>query len=633
MTMLFDDDLNFDFDADDDPDGAEGEEGYRYGGTEARVFLVDAHRRMFDAPAAGDDESRSFFTNVVNAILLSVKRRIFQSNSGLYSIILYGTKTSKNPNSFEGIYVLQDLSLLDPDRVHELEDLIRDGDRDFGSSLGHAAKEASLGDALWMASHVFAGSRTRLGEKRVFLFTNQEDPHKDDANLRRKALTKAADLKELGIDVTLMPLKSGAAFNVEAFYTDLLQMTVKEDVEDLRRNATASWDELEARMKGLEDKRRRLASLPFHLGKCGNGDPLSFSVGLYSMVREKSEPQPIVRSKRDNKTEVKTVTKKYLGGEDGDGDLLIPSDIKKGIMYGGRNILFEEDELKKIKDFGTPGVQLLGFKPVEALLSHHHIGPSSFLYPDEDSTEGSSRLFLALLERCHLKNKIAVVRIIARQHSVPEMAALIPQMEERREDGFQVLPPGFWVKRLPFSDDFRDVSSVLPTLGREDVEDAFDVTERITKKLTFRFDPRNFENPSLQTMYNIIETMALERNERPEVDDATTTPDARIDAKVGSLCQDWKDLVYPDGYDPLKGLAKRTAPSTGGGGTKKTKTENPDNSENLLSAQDMMSQAEQRKLNKLTVPVLKQFCKANNIKSKGAKKDDFITAINDYYGF
>jgi hypothetical protein len=93
-------------------------------------------------------------------------------------------------------------------------------------------------------------------------------------------------------------------------------------------------------------------------------------------------------------------------------------------------------------------VQLLGFKPVEALLSHHHIGPSSFLYPDEDSTEGSSRLFLALLERCHLKNKIAVVRIIARQHSVPEMAALIPQMEERREDGFQVLPPGFWVKVL-----------------------------------------------------------------------------------------------------------------------------------------------------------------------------------------
>jgi hypothetical protein len=53
----------------------------------------------------------------------------------------------KNPNSFEGIYVLQDLSLLDPDRVHELEDLIRDGDRDFGSSLGHAAK--ALRGEIW----------------------------------------------------------------------------------------------------------------------------------------------------------------------------------------------------------------------------------------------------------------------------------------------------------------------------------------------------------------------------------------------------------------------------------------------------------------------------------------------------
>ena len=102
------------------------------------------------------------------------------------------------------------------------------------------------------------------------------------------------------------------------------------------------------------------------------------------MVRERAGPKFVYRSSRDNNTEVKTVTRRFLGGDDGDGTLLIPSDIKKGIAYGGRNLLFEEDELTKIKDFGgTPGIQLLGFKPISRLRRHHHIGPSFFLYPDE----------------------------------------------------------------------------------------------------------------------------------------------------------------------------------------------------------------------------------------------------------
>ena len=63
---------------------------------------------------------------------------------------------------------------------------------------------------------------------------------------------------------------------------------------------------------------------------------MSFSVGLFSMVREKTAPKFVYRSGRDNSTEIKTVTRKFLGGDDGDGELLLPSDIKKGIAYGGR---------------------------------------------------------------------------------------------------------------------------------------------------------------------------------------------------------------------------------------------------------------------------------------------------------
>ena len=51
------------------------------------------------------------------------------------------------------------------------------------------------------------------------------------------------------------------------------------------------------------------------------------------MVREKTAPKFVNRYIQDNNTEVKTVTRRFL--DDG-GSVLLPSDIKKGIAYGGR---------------------------------------------------------------------------------------------------------------------------------------------------------------------------------------------------------------------------------------------------------------------------------------------------------
>ena len=52
------------------------------------------------------------------------------------------------------------------------------------------------------------------------------------------------------------------------FFKELLQLN-DEEAEILKKQTTSTWDELEARLKGLEDKRRRLAALDFQLGKVG----------------------------------------------------------------------------------------------------------------------------------------------------------------------------------------------------------------------------------------------------------------------------------------------------------------------------------------------------------------------------
>ena len=64
-------------------------------------------------------------------------------------------------------------------------------------------------------------------------------------------------------------------------------------------------------------------------------------------------------------------------------EILMPQDMKKAQIYGGKQICFEQEEVKEMKQFGDPGLKLMGFKPRSAIKKYFHVKPASFLYPDE----------------------------------------------------------------------------------------------------------------------------------------------------------------------------------------------------------------------------------------------------------
>ena len=66
----------------------------------------------------------------------------------------------------------------------------------------------------------------KLASKRVFLFTNNDDPHETSLQLQRQTKTKAKDMVETGIELELLhlPPSSGARFNVGTFFQDVLGM-------------------------------------------------------------------------------------------------------------------------------------------------------------------------------------------------------------------------------------------------------------------------------------------------------------------------------------------------------------------------------------------------------------------------
>lgn len=65
------------------------------------------------------------------------------------------------------------------------------------------------------------------------------------------------------------------------------------------------------------------------------------------------------------------------------------------------------------------------------------------------------RCFSSLLMSMAKKKKMALAIFCGRMNATPCFAALLPQLEERDDEG-QKEPPGMYVIPLPFADDIRE---------------------------------------------------------------------------------------------------------------------------------------------------------------------------------
>ncbi|XP_011408577.1 PREDICTED: X-ray repair cross-complementing protein 5-like [Amphimedon queenslandica] len=264
----------------------------------------------------------------------------------------------------------------------------------------------------------------------------------------------------------------------------------------------------------------------------------------------------------------------------------------------------------------------MGFRPKSKMKMHHYIKPANFIYPDETTVSGSTKLFSVLLRRCISREVVAVCKYIPRNNSPPIFVALVPQEEELDDSSIQISPPGFHVIFLPFSEDIRslDLPDEMPKASHEQIDKA----KEIIKKLSFNFQSESFENPVIQKHYRVLEALALEHEEEEEITDLTVPDAAQINKRAGKAIDEFMKAVFPDGFDPEAKITKRkaSASTAAAGGAKKAKTDEP---------VDVESIAKNGTLGKLTIPVLKEYLKSVGKKAAG-KKQDLIDAINEHLG-
>ncbi|KAK2502915.1 hypothetical protein MC885_014317 [Smutsia gigantea] len=547
---------------------------------------------------AGDDACiQSVYTN-----------KIISSDRDLLAVVFYGTKKDKNSVNFKNIYVLQELDTPGAQRVVALDEFKgQQGQTRFQDQIGYGC-DYSLSEVLWVCANLFSDVQVKMSHKRIMLFTNEDDPHGSDSAKASRARTKAGDLRDTGIFLDLMHLRKPGGFDISLFYRDIISVAEDEDL-GVHFEESSKLEDLLRKVLAKETRKRALFRLKLKFNK-----DTALTVGIYNMVQKARRP-PAVRLYRETNEPVKTKTRRFNVNT---GSLLLPSDTKRSQTFGKRQIVLEKEETEELKRFDEPGLILIGFKPLVMLKKHHYLRPSLFVYPEESLVNGSTTLFNALLIKCLEKEVVAVCRYTPRQNSPPYFVALIPQEEKLDDQKVQVTPPGFQLVFLPYADDKRKVPFTEKVTANPE---QIDKMKAIVEKLCFKYRSDSFENPVLQQHFRNLEALALNKMEPEQAVDLTMPKIEEMDKRLGSLVDEFKELVYPPDYNS-KGKAPREKQGSEDSESKRPKVE--------FSEEELKAHVNKGTLGKFTVPMLKEACRVLGLKG-GMKKQELLDILTKHF--
>ena len=301
------------------------------------------------------------------------------------------------------------------------------------------------------------------------------------------------------------------------------------------------------------------------------------------------------------------------------------TEVRKAYKFGGEYVYFTPDEQKKLRDFGSPIIRVIGFKPRKMLPLWASVKKSTFIFPSEEDYVGSTRVFAALWQKLLKDDKVAIAWCVVRANAQPVLAAIMPSKERADdESGAPYLPAGLWIYPLPFADDLREnkppaevnrSSDELKTQMRIIVQQL-----QLPKAL---YNPTKYPNPALQWHYKILQALALEE-EVPEVaDDATQPKNKAISKRAGGYLEEWSETLEKETdqashtktlkRDPDDEIPERPAKRS------RAASEKPNGSS--LNPAQLKAAVESGGITKMTVAQLKDVLGGKGMNTQGKKME------------
>ncbi|EMC99212.1 hypothetical protein BAUCODRAFT_395450 [Baudoinia panamericana UAMH 10762] len=636
---------------------------------DAVLFAIDVSESMLRKPAEGDpkkpDTTLSPTLAALKCAYALMQQRIISNPNDMMGILLFGTEKSKFQDGDESgrgglqyphCYLLTDLDVPAAADVKQLRSLVED-EAESSDLLVASKEEVSMANVLFCANQIFTTKAPNFSSRRLFLVTDNDYPHASNRDARNSAAVRAKDLYDLGVTIELFPISHpnrGYTFDRSKFYNDIVYSSMPSDPDapapltaDIKAASSTAKDGislLQSLLSSVQSRsamrRAQFSNMPFEIGP-----GFKISVKGYILVRRQEPKRTAYIYLPPDTDKPQIVSSHGTLVADDTARTVEKAEVRRAFKFGGETISFSEEELAKIKHFGDPVLRIIGFKPLDMLPIWAHVKQNYFIYPSEEDYVGSTRVFSALHQKLLKDQRIGIAWFIPRRNSTPALVALIPGREHRSEEGEQTLPPGIWIKHLPFADDIREPPQTEVVKAPDPLIDAMRVVIQQLQLPKAIYDPRKYPNPALQWFYRILQALALEEDLPEQAEDKTLPRWKQIHKRAGQYVVDWGRLLEEhyrlwqreNDRGPktmTNGSTKRSggaAPPSSAGLTKKVKREAEEGGGGLTD-DELRAAYAKNAVNKFTVAQLKEWMAGKGGLGKGlTKKADIIEAVIGWF--
>ncbi|KAI0382115.1 ku70 protein [Hypomontagnella monticulosa] len=613
-----------------------GEQDYK-AQKDALIFAIDVSKSMLQPPPESNEKKADKDPAVYAALKCAyqvMQQRIISNPKDMMGIILFGTEKTKcrdeQDSRYPHCYIYTDLDVPAAEDVKSLRYLLEGEDEGDNGILVPSSKGVAMQSLIFLANHLFTTKAPNFGSRRLFIITDNDDPHRGDKDQNRIAARHAKDLYDLGVTIDLFAITRGdEKFDFSKFYDDIIYRDpATEEVHPGKVSTSKSGDGLTLLASLISNinsrqspKRAYFSNMPLELGP-----GLQISVKGYNIIQKQVPARSCYVWLDGEKAQI-AVGETTRIAEDS-AKTVQAGEVKKAYKFGGEYVYFTEDEQKSIKQFGGPIIRIIGFKDRSQLGFWASIKKSIFIFPSEDGYVGSSRVFTALWQKLLKSRKIGIAWHIARTNGNPQLVAIIPSKAHSDCKSGESIPAGLWLYPIPYADDVREAADQAKLVRTTDA-----LTDKMNKIIgnlqlpSATYNPSKYPNPALQWHYKILQALALEEEVPDKPDDATLPKYKAIHNRCGEYIQEWsrtadevlsmitdaraikRDLDEDDEDDKPKPAkkARTTAPKAGASGA-------------AMNNAELKKRYGDGTLTKLTVAELRPILVDRGIDAKGLKK-------------
>ncbi|KAG8751333.1 ATP-dependent DNA helicase II subunit 1 [Serendipita sp. 396] len=309
LLVMMNDKDNWDVFADNEDEELQ-QSGYADALKDVILFAIDCSSSMMTprkhqtgkkrpVEGKGDEMEPSHLFGAFKAAVELMRRKAINEPDDMIGIVLFNiVDNEKGEEQMQQlkphVSVFQKISQVNADRIQELLSILNDPGNEsmsFQNRFRPWSRRIPLGDLFSACNWLLREQAPKTATKRVFLVTDEDDPHSGNAQLDRIAKQNLSDLYSLG--VTVEPFFIGTPekpFVATKRFTDILSRSSDEDEESAIQSIPTiieGFSRIIEQMVIREEPKRSQFSVNMTLG---NG----FVVGVkgYSLVMEQKKTTP-----------------------------------------------------------------------------------------------------------------------------------------------------------------------------------------------------------------------------------------------------------------------------------------------------------------------------------------------------